>query len=237
LAEDPAPGGAGKAAPEGAEEHELDSDLVIRLGNESNQNDGVIGPFTYGIQGSHKFGNGTVVEGSFMRLHEPKAPTFKSFVDEAQLTGNFPECELAGQHLVPGITAWKNRMIDMYTNVGGVEVARKDAITTKIGVYSGSATLEEFKRRFAGGQIQLSGSLGPVEIAASYMGGKMESGSYKKSALEFGMDVPMQLVLPLTITAAIENRYYDFGDGGPRNDKSDTQIYVVGLEIHIGELF
>ena len=230
-AEQPTAGGSA-TIPE--KSNERSDELLVRIGNESNPVDGAFGPFTYGLRGAHKFSNSTEIEAGYIRLHEPSTPTFNSVVDEAQLSVRSPEVHIAQQPLVLAATAWQNRLIDMYTNVGGVEFTRPGEFGFFLGAYIGSATREDAKGRFLGGQIGVTRSLGPVDLSLAHMAGKIdENGSYRKTALEASMDVSH----PLTLNLSVEARYFNFGNGGPESEPKDEFIFVTALELHLEKLF
>lgn len=69
-----------------AKAEEARSEVLLRLGNESNPVDGVFGPFTYGLRGGHRFDSGYAVEAGYIRMHEPGTPSVRSVLDEAQMT-------------------------------------------------------------------------------------------------------------------------------------------------------
>lgn len=222
------------------------TELVIRTGNESNQNDGVFGPFTYGLEGSHVFPNGMALKGTFIRLHEPGTPFIASFLDEGQLMLEFPETKIMGQPFLIAGTAWKNRMIDMYTNLGGVEFTYSGkAVSLNAGLYAGTATRDDLSGRFFGAQFGISKSLGPVGLAIDQMNGVIRTlgdpiglgqGRYSKTALEASMNVNVASKFPVTLTLSGEIRYFDFGNGRPMNDPHDVFILVCGIEINIGDV-
>lgn len=217
------------------EETSPQSELILRIGNESNPVDGVFGPLTYGLLGSHTFENQFTIEATYIRLHEPGTPTFVSVLDEAQLTFKTPETQILYGPMVVGVTAWKNRMIDMYTNLGGLEFTRSGKFSLLLGLYLGTATREDISKRFTGGQIGVSTTLGPTQVSASYMPGMIEDGSYRKIALEASTDVFKSKKMPLSLTFSLEDRYFDFGNGGPQSDPKDEFIFVTAAEIHLGE--
>ena len=136
-----------------SEAPEAESELILRVGNESNKPDGPFGPFTYGLIGHHSFANGMALGGDFMRLHEPGEPARSSFLDEAQLTLSLPETEILDQPIVLAGTLWKNRTIDMYTDIGGLEATWKGPLSTLVGVYSGTASREDISHAFIGFQV------------------------------------------------------------------------------------
>ena len=215
------------------EETQRRNELVVRFGNESNPPDGVFGPFTYGLRGSHQFENEFAVEAGYIRMHEPHTPTFESVLDEAQATVRFPEFH----SIAVDATAWKNRMIDMYTNLLGVEFTRKGDVSFSLGVFAGTTTREDESGRFRGIQLGASAPLGSVELSAACLLGKIDEGSYRKCGLEGGMELRETSSLPLTVTAAIEERFFDFGNGRSVSDARDEFIFIAGLEVHFEKIF
>lgn len=214
------------------EEEQKRNELVIRLGNESNPPDGVFGPFTYGLRGSHLFENEFAVEAGYIRMHEPHTPTLESVLDEAQGTVRFPELH----SFTVDATAWKNRMIDMYTNLLGVEVTRKGDISFSLGAFVGTATREDESGKFRGLQLGASAPLGSVDLSAACLVGKIDEGSYRKCGVEGAIELRESSSLPLTVTAAIEERYFDFGNGRSVSDAPDEFIFIAGLEIHLEKI-
>lgn len=209
------------------------TEIVLRLGNESNPVDGIFGPFTFGPRGSHTFTNGFSVEAGYIRLHEPDTPFFSSVLDEAQLSLRLPETKVANQPLVIGATAWQNRMIDMYTNLGGLEITRTGPIAFFLGFYVGSATRENLASLFTGVQAGPSFTIGPVQLGLSFLGGRIgDSGTYRKTAIEGATDFFKERPLPLSLNFAIEDRFFNFGSGGPVSAPQDEFIFVTGLELH-----
>jgi hypothetical protein len=217
-------------------ETEKKTELTVRLGNESNQNDGAFGPFTYGLRGRHSFENKLSIEAGYVRLHEPGTPKQNSFLDEAQLTVRLPEHQFMNSGFVIDATVWKNRTIDMYTNLVGLEMTKTGTVSLNAGLYAGSATREEVRGNFVGGQVGVSGTLGPVELALSHLAGRIDSGSYQKSSLEIATNLDFIPRVPVTLTFGVDDRYFDFGGPRPSSDRSDTFIYVTGLELHLEEL-
>lgn len=226
------------------DEHEKPSgELRLRVGNESNQVDGVFGPFTYGLEGHYTFTNGMGIEAAMIRLHEPGSPTFNSFLDEGQLSLKLPEITFLQQRLAFTATIWSNRMIDMYTNVGGIEVADKwETLAVNLGLYAGAAVRDEVSGRFLGGRLGISHVFGPIELALEQMTGVIRTagdlnslggGVYQKTSLEANAEVNLSNSLPLTLTFSVEKRYFDFGNGGPAIDPLDSYILVLGVEINI----
>jgi hypothetical protein len=209
-----------------------ESELVLRMGNESNGVDGAFGPFTYGARGSHKFESDYAIEAGFVRLHEPGALTFASVVDEAQATLRFPE----RHSYIVAATAWQNRTIDMYTNLVGFEINRKGPIAVLAGAYLGTATREEVTGNFRGGQIAVSRSIGPVGVSVDALLGKIDDGSYRKLGVEASMDLAVDKSVPFTLSLAAEDRYFDFGNGRPVSDPRDEVIYITALEFHVEKL-
>lgn len=215
-----------------AEDPQKNTELIVRLGNESNPVDGVFGPFTFGVRGNHQFSNEMVIEGDYIRLHEPNAPTFQSVLDEGQLTLRSP----ARGFYTADVTVWKNRMIDMYTNLVGVELMRKESATLIAGAYLGTATLEDISGNFRGLQAGVSGAIGPSTFTLACLFGKIDDGAYRKCGIDSATDFREQSSLPLTLTFAIEERYYDFGNGRPVSEPQDEFIFITGLEIHLEKL-
>jgi hypothetical protein len=215
---------------------EPNTELLLRLGNESNPVDGILGPFTYGGRGAHKFENGWATELGYIRLHEPGSPNFTSVLDEAQLTLKAPASQLDGRPLKFDGTIWKNRLIDMYTEVGGLEVTWAGALSLNLGVFLGRAVRDDENKRFIGGQLGVSASIGPVELSAGFAGGKIGTeGSYRRVALEGSSQITGGK-LPLVLTFGIEERNFRFGGDGPASNPHDEFIYVTGIEIHFERL-
>jgi hypothetical protein len=212
------------------------SGLDMRFGNESNPVDGAFGPLTYGLRGNHTFTNKMTAEAGYIRLHEPHTSLTNSVLDEAQLTVKFPETKLVSQPIIIGVTAWQNRMIDMYTNVFGLEAARTGKISTTLGVYFGTATHEDNSGRFIGGQFGISSTLGPIELGMAYMGGRIDTGHYQKIALDVATDLIEIGKIPLSLTFAIEDRKFNFGNGGPVSEPRDEFIFVTGFEFHFRKI-
>jgi hypothetical protein len=216
---------------------ESNSDLVVRFGNESNQPDGAFGPLTYGLRGSHTFPQGLVLEAGYIRLHELGTHAFSSFLDEAQVTLRLPERPLLSQSVVLGVTLWKNRMIDMYTNLAGVEISGTGRVVPGLGLYVGTASRNEFSEHFYGLQLSLAGSLGPFEFSAGHLNGRINQGLYRKTALQAAWKLPLFSRLPMTLTLGFEDRYFKFGIFGPVSDANDERILISGLEMHWGALW
>ena len=101
-------------------------------------------------------------------------------------------------------------MIDMYTNVFSLEVTRTGRISTTLGAYLGTATRQDESGRFIGGQFSLSSHLGPIEVGMAYMGGRINSGFYQKTALETAIEIVDIEKMPLALTFAIEDRKFNF---------------------------
>ncbi len=211
--------------------------MILRLGNESNPVDGTFGPFTYGLRGIHRFSNQMSLEAGYIRLHEPLTSLNESVLDEAQVSLRLREIQVMNQPIIIGTTAWKNRMIDMYTNVGGIEFTRTGELSVTLGAYYGTATREYISGHFVGGQVGLASSVGPVEFGIAYMGGKIDDGTYRKLALEASTELGHSSQLPLGLTFGIEERYFNFGGGGPISEPQDEFIFIAGIEIHLENLF
>ncbi len=211
------------------DEHQKRTEVIVRLGNESNPVDGLLGPFTYGVRGSHQFESKLAIEAGYIRMHEPSTPSFESVLDEAQATLRLPEF----RSFVLDATLWKNRMIDMYTSLAGIEVTRKGEVSLNLGAYAGTASREAESGRFRGGQLGISTSLGSFELTAACILGKIDSGSYRKCGVEGGMDLLEENAVPFTVTAAIEERNFDFGNGRSKSEPRDEFIFIAGLEIHL----
>ena len=170
-------------------------------------------------------------EAEYIRLHEPGTSTFTSVLDEAQLTLKLPETRILNQSIILAGTAWKNRMIDMYTNVGGLEFTRIGPLSLTAGFYLGSATREDAWSRFVGVQLGAGASIGPFEVAAAHMNGKMTDGHYRRTAIGAATNIHDSKSLAISLTFDIESRYFNFGNGGPASDPQDEFIYVSGIEI------
>ncbi len=219
-----------------AQEPSAHSELVLRLGNETNPVDGPFGPFTYGARANHTFLNHISAEAGYIRLHEPHTLLSSSVLDEAQFTIKSPETEIASQTLIIDVTAWQNRMIDMYTNLFGLEVTRTGTLSTSLGVYLGSANRNDDSGRFIGGQLSFSRTFGPVEFGIAFMSGRINNGYYQKIALETSIHLLDLGQLPLTLTFGIEDRKFDFGSGRSVSDPQDEFIFVTGLELHLEKI-
>jgi|GEM_PF-4142656 len=213
-------------------EPQRQNELVFRIGNESNPVDGILGPFTYGARGSHLFENDFAIEAGYIRLHEPNTPASESVLDEAQVTLRSPEY----QSFVFDATFWKNRMIDLYTNLLGFEATRKGTPSVTLGVYLGTATRGDESGKFRGGLFGVSAPVGPVELNGACLLGEINGGSYRKCGIEGGIDFRQQSSLPLTATFAIEERYFDFGNGGSVSEPRDEYIFISGLEVHLEKI-
>ncbi len=210
------------------EQAEKKTEFVLRLGNESNPVDGIFGPFTYGLRGSHQFDNEFGIEAGYIRMHEPNTPSFNSVLDEAQVTLRSPE----SRSYAGDMTAWKNRMIDMYTNLVGIELTCKDKVSVTGGAFLGAATKDELSENFQGVQLGFSVPISDVDFGGACLVGKIESGSYRKCGIEAGRSFRESSSLPFTATFGIEERYFDFGNGGPISEAQDEWISIAGLEIH-----
>jgi hypothetical protein len=208
--------------------------FVLRVGNESNPVDGIAGPLTYGFRGHHEFENGFGLEAGYIRLHEPGSSTFTSVVDEAQVTAHLPQQGAWTYDL----TLWRNRMIDMYTNLVGVEISRKADVTPTLGLYAGSAEQADVFDRFRGAQIGFSASIAGVDSSIACLFGQVgPNGNYRKCGIEGAKDFREESALPLTLSLAVEERVFDFGTGGPVSEPRDEFIFVSALEIHLENLF
>lgn len=212
-----------------------ESEITLRLGNESNPVDGFLGPMTYGARASHTF-DFAAIEAGYVRLHEPATPTFESEVDEAQISLRSPELHVIELPIIIGLTGWKNRMIDMYTNLLGLEVTSTGPFSLSLGIYVGSATLDELKRNFVGGQVGLSHTFKKVELGLSYMAGAIAEGSYRKVSAEASSKVFESNKTSVQITFGVEDRYYNFGNGLPVSEPADEFIFVSGLEFRVEHL-
>jgi hypothetical protein len=212
-------------------------DLSARFANESNWADGVWGPVTYGLIGDIVAESGLELDATFIRMHEPGMATFNSVLDEGQLSLKYP---LSTMLSVDG-TFWKNRMMDMYTTLGGLEFERTlDPISLNLGLYAGSASRFEVAGRFLGAGLEISATIGKIDIALSHLAGLIHIpndpsglgvGKYHKSGLEASMDLDESIKFPLRSTLSVERRYFDFGSGGPVSEPIDTYIVVVGVEV------
>ncbi len=228
-----------------AQSVEPKSKISLILGNESNKPDGFAGPITWGAEGSHDFKNGMSLEATYVRLHEPKTPFNQSFVDEAQLTLLLKEGKLFSQPMHVGVTAWKNRMMDMYINVGGLEVSREGKVTLNVGLYAGNATREEEKGRFLGAQIAGSVPIGRFTLELSHITGVIKtpgdfkflgSGRYNKSSISAETEINIGQKLPITLSVAVDRRGFNFGNGGSVNDPIERYIEVTEVKIPLKEL-
>ena len=82
----------------------------------------------------------------------------------------------------------------------------------------------------------MSQPIGPWEITAAYLGGKMGAGSYRKVALEGSAEIASEKAMPLTIIFSIEDRYFNFGKGGSESEPKDEFIFVTGFEFHFEKM-
>jgi len=224
---------------------EPNNEVVMRFANEANTPDGVFGPLTAGFAGQYVFDGGTEVDATYIRLHEPGTPPAHSVVDEAQGTIKGPRMHLFGQPIALAGTAWQNRMIDMYTNLGGLEVSRPDLgpLSVTVGAYAGNAIRESVRGLFAGGQVELSGALGRFDWSLSHMEGTIDHtcstsgvGSYRKSAAGVAVRVFASHSVSLGMTLDVEDRHYSFGSLGPSSASQDALILVAGLELHLASV-
>jgi hypothetical protein len=133
----------------------------------------------------------------------------------------------------------------MYTTVAGPEVTyTTSSFIWNVGLYAGSASREEVSGRFLGAQIGMSRSFGSLELSLSHFAGlihtpgdpsSLGNGTYHHSGFEVSLPLNLPQHFPMTLTASIERRYFNFGNGGPRNDMIDTYIFVLGAEIAIAQ--
>jgi hypothetical protein len=235
-------------APKAKEEPK--KEVSIHIGHEANKPDGLYaGPNTYGISATYGIFSATTT-----RLHEPGTPALHSFLDEAQLTVTLPEKQVFTVPIVFDGTVWKNRTMDMYTNVIGVEASYENKIGEikdakygiGLGVYGGTATRDSETGRFLGYKVSGSASYKAVELALSYMNGAIRTqgdhghlgtGRYRKTAAEVTTNINIANKLPLGITTAVEKRYFNFGNGGSESDPVDTYIFTIGVEANVTDLF
>lgn len=216
-------------------------DLAIRAANESNWADGVFGPFTYGLRGQYDSPSGIEADAVFIRLHEPGTRTFDSFLDESQLSIRFPPLGST----TFGATLWKNRMMDMYTTLGGLEFSHPFApIVIEGGLYAGTASRLDVSGRFLGARLRVSATVGNLELGLEHIAGTIHLpddpttfgvGLLHHTTLDAAMDLSEALKLPLHIMLGLERRYFNFGDSGPVNDLIDTYIVVFGVEVSLSE--
>jgi hypothetical protein len=68
------------------------------------------------------------------------------------------------------------------------------------------------------------------------MEGWIERGRYRRAALEGSTDLFAESKMPLTLTFAIEERYFRFGHDGPVSEPKDEFIFVTGIEVHFENL-
>jgi hypothetical protein len=138
-------------------------------------------------------------------------------------------------------------MIDMYTDIGGMEITRKgEALSFNGGLYAGDARREDVNGRFLGFLIGASTTLGPVEVALTQVAGAIRTagdpsglgeGRYFKTAIEGNTDIKVSPHFPLTLTLGLEKRFFNFGNGGPVSDPRDGYILVFGVESDIVDFF
>jgi hypothetical protein len=215
-------------------------DLSIRAANESNWADGVFGPFTYGLIGQYSFPAGMELDATFIRMHEPGMRTFDSFLDEGQLSLRMP----LGSTTFAA-TIWKNRMMDMYTTLGGLEFSHPLApITIEGGLYAGTASRYEVSGRFLGARLRVAAEFGNLEIGLEHIAGTIQLpgdptafgvGLLHHTTLDAALDLAESIKFPLHLTLGVERRYFNFGDSGPVNEPIDTYIIVFGAEVSISE--
>ena len=217
-------------------------DLSARLANESNWADGFWGPVTYGLIGDVIAESGLELDATFIRMHEPDMTTFNSVLDEGQLSLKYPLSEV----MTMSGTFWKNRMMDMYTTLGGFEAERSfEPLSIDLGLYAGSASRFEDAGRFLGAGIEIGAVIGKLEVALSHVAGLIHMpndprvlgvGKYHKSGIEAAMDLNQSFKFPLRSTLSVERRFFDFGSGGPMSEPIDTYIVVVGIEVGLTDL-
>lgn len=208
------------------------SEFVVRLGNESNPVDGFFGPFTYGAQGSHRFDGDSSISLGYMRLHEPSSSTLTSVLDEAQATVSLP----VSSGTQAGLTGWQNRMIDMYTNLFGLEFSSGEVLSILFGMYAGSATREEVSGKFFGGQIAFQMEVSNLEFKLLCVLGTIDQGSYRRCEFGVSKDFLTRALFPVTTTLDVEERYFDFGVDRPKSEPQDEFIVVAAIEIHLEKL-
>jgi hypothetical protein len=68
------------------------------------------------------------------------------------------------------------------------------------------------------------------------MGGRIDTGHYQKIALDFATDLIEIGKIPLSLTFAIEDRKFNFGNGGPVSEPRDEFIFVTGFEFHFRKI-
>ena len=124
----------------------------------------------------------------------------------------------------------------MYTNLGGIEFTRKDKVAVTLGGFLGAADREDVSGNFRGVELGLSAPIGLVNTSVACLFGKIDDGSYRKCGIEGGIDFREESSLPITLTFSIEERYFDFGNGGPVSDPRDAYIFITGVEIHLEKL-
>lgn len=213
---------------------ERQKELIVKLGNESNPPDGLWGPFTYGLGGAYEFNNGLGIEAVYVRMHEPHTSWSQSVLDEGQFSIRAPELKAC----VLGLTAWKNRVVDMYTNLFGIEVSNAGDLNFLAGIYAGTAEREEERKRFTGVQAGMTYSFTEGrEVSLACLVGKIEDGNYRKCGIEGGFDFRSKSTFPITLTASVEERVFDFGKNGSKSSPPDEFIFISGLEMHFENLF
>ena len=211
--------------------------LSLRLANESNEADGLFGPVTYGLIGNVTDESGLALDATFIRMHEPDMAPLNSFLDEAQLTVSFPATEA----LSFAATLWKNRMMDMYTTLGGLEIEQAfEPVSMNLGLYAGSASRFEVQGRFLGAGLEVGAEFGKLEVAIAHVAGlihlptdrsSLGVGKYHKTGLEAEIGLNSSESFPVRSTLSIERRFFDFGSGGPASEPIDTYIVVIGFEL------
>ncbi len=237
-------------APSPSEAPSAKTSVSIHFGNESNPADGPFGPKTYGISVTHDFKTGASLEGGFTRLHEPGMKTFASDLDEAQLTYVLPERKIGGRSTALSGTLWKNRTVDMYTNVLGVEAQQvrkvgEIPVTFMVGAYGGTATRDEDHGRYVGLQVGASATYRVFQLGISYVSGAIHTpgdagvfgtGRYRKISGDFSVNVNEGKRLPFTVSLTVDKRYFNFGRNGPVIDPINKVVAVTGLSVNVGDL-
>jgi hypothetical protein len=220
-----------------SDEDGASTELVLRLGNESNGPDGVWGPVTYGVLAGHRFQGGLAIEAGYVRLHEPGWAALKSGVDEAVLALSAPEIHWLGQPFVFSARAWRNRTIDMYTTVGGVEVSRPGRVSFLLGGYAGDAERGPVEQRYVAFQLGAGATFGLLDVGAFLVDGVIGgSGHHTVAGLDAGWNFLTGSRLPITLTLSLQGRSYRFADGGPASHPDDALIAVLGAEVHFENL-
>lgn len=227
----------------GPRAEEPPAELAVLLGNESNGSDGVFGPLTYGLEGGGPLGRGFAFEAALVGLHEPGTGALTADLDDARAALRLPAFSLASRPLTAGGTVWRNRMIDMYTTVGGAELAREGPVEATAGFYAGRASRGAVTAQFLGARMAVSGSAGSFTWEASALGGLIRSpgearrgAAYRRTAVEVSTMLNPVARLPVGLTLAAEDRWFSFGPSGPASSPRDDLILVVELRLHLEHL-